>query len=135
MQQPINADGSSNYKSKSNAVIPVKFSLSQGTGAPQFESIYSDNTINTDNDYVVLELHAECPVLFKDITELSSVYAFTVAETAMVDRFVGRSATSSTQSVFIYYGDYPNFTDCSNAATGSGANLINLSDLRYDTSQ
>src|SRR5678815_2468545 len=41
---------------------------------------------------------------------------------------------SATQSVFIYYGDYPNFTNCT-TPTQSGANMINLADLRYDTSQ
>ncbi len=32
VQQPINADGSSNFKANGKAVIPVKFALSQGTG-------------------------------------------------------------------------------------------------------
>jgi hypothetical protein len=36
--------------------------------------------------------------------------------------------------VFIYYGDYPNFADCTSASQ-IGANMITLADLRYDTSQ
>jgi hypothetical protein len=132
VQAPINADGSSNYKVKSNAVIPVKFALSQGTGAFTFESIYSDT--NTDNDYSFLSFTPSSTVLFKNITELSSQYAFTTGN-CHGGSLRWSVRVSPTQSVFIYYGDYPNFTDCSNAATGSGANLINLSDLRYDTSQ
>src|SRR6188474_2708915 len=52
VQQPINADGSSNFKSNGKAVIPVKFGLSQGTGPFVFESIGSDTSI--DNDYSFL---------------------------------------------------------------------------------
>src|SRR4026209_471286 len=47
VQQPINADGTSNFKSNGKAVIPVKFSLSQGTGPFVFESIFSDNNQTT----------------------------------------------------------------------------------------
>src|SRR6266508_299830 len=43
VQQPINADNSSNFKANGKAVIPVKFALSQGTGDFVFESIFSDN--------------------------------------------------------------------------------------------
>ena len=46
-----------------------------------------------------------------------------------------RAGVSPTQSVFVYYGDYPNFTDRRNANSQSGTNMINLSDLRYDTTQ
>jgi hypothetical protein len=132
VQAPINADGSSNYKVKSNAVIPVKFSLSQGTGAFTFESIASDT--NPDNDYSFLSFTPSSPVLFKDITELSSVYAFTLGN-CHGGSLRWSVRVSPTQSVFIYYGDYPNFTDCSGAASQSGTNLISLSDLRFDTSQ
>lgn len=43
VQQPINADGSSNFKANGKAVIPVKFGLSQGTGEFLFQSVHSDN--------------------------------------------------------------------------------------------
>ncbi|MFL6467462.1 MAG: hypothetical protein ACJ72Z_05845, partial [Pyrinomonadaceae bacterium] len=43
---------------------------------------------------------------------------------------------SPSQSVFIYYGEYPNFTDCVTGANfQTGVNLISMSDLRFDTSQ
>ncbi len=58
VQQPINADGSSNFKANGKAVIPVKFALSQGIGAFVFESICSDTSRPT-NDYSYPELYAE----------------------------------------------------------------------------
>lgn len=42
--------------------------------------------------------------------------------------------TANDGSVFIYYGDYPNFTDCT-TNNQSGVNMIGPPDLRYDTSQ
>ena len=56
VQQPINADGSSNFKANGKAVIPVKFALSQGPGAFVFESIWSDTHRQR---LLVPELHAE----------------------------------------------------------------------------
>src|SRR5512139_3162335 len=76
VQQPINADGTSNFKANGKGVIPVKFALSQGTGAFVFESIWSD--VATDNDYSFVSFTPSAPVLFSEITELSSVYAFTL---------------------------------------------------------
>jgi len=131
VQQPINTDGSSNFKANGKAVIPVKFSLSQGTGPFVFESIGSD--VSTDNDVSFVSFTPGSTVTFNDITELSSVYAFTLGNChGGALRWSVR--VSSTQSVFIYYGDYPNFTDCTTNSQ-SGTNMISLSDLRYDTSQ
>ena len=48
VQQPINADGSSSFKSNNKAVIPVKFGLSAGTGPLVFESIYSNSEADDD---------------------------------------------------------------------------------------
>ena len=42
--------------------------------------------------------------------------------------------TRASQSLFIYYGAAPNFTDCTTNSQ-SGTNMIGQSDLRYDTSQ
>jgi hypothetical protein len=43
---------------------------------------------------------------------------------------------SPTTSVFIYYGDYPNFTNCTTGANNQSAvNMITQTDLRFDTSQ
>jgi hypothetical protein len=52
--------------------------------------------------------------------------------------FLRVSTVSSTQSVFIYYGASPNFTNCTSngAATNqSDVNMVNRPELRYDTSQ
>ena len=42
--------------------------------------------------------------------------------------------TSPTQSVFIYYGDSPNFANCTSSSQ-SGTNLISLNDARFDLTQ
>jgi hypothetical protein len=131
IQQPINADGSSNFKANGKAVIPVKFALSQGLGAFVFESILSDSS--PDNDYSFVSFTPSSPVLFNQITELSSVYAFTLGN-CHGGSLRWSVRVSPTQSVFIYYGDYPNFTDCTTNSQ-SGTNMISLADLRYDTSQ
>ena len=40
------------------------------------------------------------------------------------------------RNVFVYYGDHPNFTNCTTGANNqSGVNLLTLTDLRFDTSQ
>jgi hypothetical protein len=131
VQQPINADGSSNFKANGKAVIPIKFSLSQGLGPFAFESIGSDT--NTDNDFSFLSFTPSTSVTFNDITQLSAVYAFTLGD-CHGGSLRWSVRTSATQSLFIYYGDYPNFTDCTTHSQ-SNTNIIGLSDLRYDTSQ
>jgi len=131
VQQPINADGSSNFKANGRAVIPVKFALSQGTGPFVFASIGSDTS--ADNDYSYLSFTPNATVTFNQITQLSAVYSFTQGNCGGGSlRWSVR--VSPTQSVFIYYGDYPNFGNCT-SPTQSGTNLIGLSDLRYDTTQ
>jgi hypothetical protein len=131
VQPPLNADGSSNFKANGKAVIPVQLTLSQGVGAFVFESIGSDTS--TANDYSYLSFTPNTTVTFNDITELSAVYAFTTGNChGGALRWSVR--VSPTQSVFIYYGDEPNTTDCTTNSQ-SGTNMIGLSDLRYDTSQ
>lgn len=141
VQQPINADGSSNFKANGKAVIPVKFAVSAGLGAFVFESIFSDS--NPDNDYSFLSFTPTSTVTFNDITSLSAAYAFTLGD-CHGGSLRWSVRTSATQSVFIYYGNPPQFGGggtggCTPTSTGgvdqSGTNLIGLSDLRYDTSQ
>lgn len=140
VRSPINADGSSNWPKK-RGVIPVQFDLSSATatdttttttiGPFLFESIFSDS--NSDNDYSFLSFTPSSTLLFKDITILKADYSFTTGDChGGALRWSVR--VSSSQSVFIYYGDYPGFTDCT-TNNQSGVNLIALSDLRYDTSQ
>jgi hypothetical protein len=141
IQQPINADGSSNFKANGKAVIPVKFGLSQGLGAFVFESIGSD--VSTDNDYSFVSFTPSSSVTFNDITQLSSVYAFTLGD-CHGGSLRWQVRTDANHAVFIYYGNAPQFGNggiqgCTPTSSGgvdqSGTNLIGLSDLRYDTSQ
>ncbi len=131
VQQPINTDGSSNFKANGKAVIPVKFGLSEGLGDFVFESIGSDTS--TDNDFSYVSFTPATPVKFSEIIELSAVYAFT-AGNCHGGALRWSVRVSATQSVFIYYGDTPNFTDCTTNSQ-SGTNLIPLTDLRFDTGQ
>jgi hypothetical protein len=80
IQQPINTDGSSNFKANGKAVIPVKFGLSTGTGPFVFQSILSDAV--TSNDYSFLSWKSATPITLADITELSAIYAFTDGDCA-----------------------------------------------------
>ncbi len=80
VQQPINADGTSNFKSTGKSVIPVQFSLSVAPGPAIFQSIYSDGTDSnpsTTNDYSFLSFTPASTLLFNQITNLTATYAFT----------------------------------------------------------
>jgi len=77
VQQPINTDGSSNFKANGKAVIPVKLTLSKGIGAFVFESIFSDNPSTTADDFSFLSWKSSTPLTFKEITELIADYEFT----------------------------------------------------------
>jgi hypothetical protein len=131
VQPPINADGTSNFKANGRGVIPVKFALSQGAGPFAFQSISSDNI--SDNDYSYLSFTPNTPLTFNDITGLSAIYAFTHGN-CHGGALRWQVRTSSSQAVMIYYGDHPNFTDCTTNSQ-TGLNMIGLADLRYDTSQ
>jgi hypothetical protein len=140
VQQPINADGSSNFKANGNAVIPVKFGLASKPGPFVFESIGSNES--AADDYSFVSFTPSSPLTFSEITELSAVYKFSPGEDCHGGSLRWQVRTSTTQALFIYYGTYPQFgnggADGCTAASGdgqTGSNLINLSDLRYDTSQ
>lgn len=146
VQQPINADGTSSWPAK-RGVIPVQFSLSSATktvttttetiGPVVFESILSDS--DTSNDYSALSFAPSNGLTFNQIWNLQAGYTFTQGNCGggslrwSVDVNL---AGGGHGSVFIYYGGYPNFTDCKSSPNNqSGANMIGLADLRYDTSQ
>ena len=155
VQQPINADGTSVFANNSKSVIPVKFALLSGLGPFVFESIYSDNTSPDDgggtcgtgsgadhaNDCAFLSFTPATTTTFNQITTLIANYTFTTGN-CHGGSLRWSVRTSPTQSVFIYYGAPPNFTDCTSPdsmITGdtnqSGENMIGKPDLRYDTSQ
>jgi hypothetical protein len=77
VQQPINADGSSNFKANGKTVIPVKFALAQGTGAFVFQSIFSNNPTVTSDDFSFLEFDPTTPPTLAQVTSLVADYAFT----------------------------------------------------------
>jgi hypothetical protein len=137
VRPPINADGTSNFKANGKAVIPVQFGLSVAPGPVVFQSIGVAPTSdgNPDNDYSYLSFTPSSALTFADVTELRATYTF--AEGNCHGGSLRWSIrVSPTQSVFIYYGGYPNFTDCMTGVNSqSGTNMIDLTDLRYDTSQ
>jgi hypothetical protein len=142
VQQPINIDGSSNFKSNGKAVIPVKFALSQGTGAFVFESIYSDNTTANDgggvcgvgsgadraNDCAILQWQSKTTFTFNQLTTLIADYTFTLGDcyggSLRWDVYV-----ASVGVVRVYYGNPSGVPDppgqsCTGASNESGQNLI-----------
>jgi hypothetical protein len=142
LKQPLNADGSSVFANNSKSVIPVQFALLSGLGPFVFESIYSDGTDpneNTTDDYSILSFTPSTTLTFNDLTNLTAVYSFTLGN-CHGGSLRWSVRTSPTQSVFIYYGAFPNFTDCTSPDSSldtnqSGENMISKTDLRYDTSQ
>ena len=145
VQQPINADGSSNFKANGKGVIPIKFSLRQGLGAFAFDSIYSDDDTETavpgtpcadelPNNCAFLTFTPSGALNFADVATLASNYAFADGD-CHGGSLRWSVRVSPTQSVFIYYGTSPSFATCTGGASQSGLNMIGLPDLRYDTSQ
>jgi hypothetical protein len=135
VQQPINADGTSNFKFTGKNVIPIKFSVSTEFGPVILQSIGSD--ASTDNDFSFLSFTPGAQLTFNQITNLITGYTFSEGNChGGALRWSVR--VSATQSVFIYYGASPNFTDCTSngpATNQSAVNMINRPELRYDTSQ
>ena len=130
IQPPINTNNTSNWSAKSKGAVPVQFKLSSRTGAAVFESIGSD--ANTDNDYAIAQFRPSPAITFAQVTTLKTDYSFDLGNCHggslrwQVDTAIG--------NLFIYYGDHPNFTDCTTNSQSS-LNMIGLSDLRYDTAQ
>lgn len=132
VQQPINADGSSNFKANGKTVIPVKFALAQGTGAFVFESIFSD--ASSANDFSFLSWKSSTPLTFADITKLSAIYAFTDGDCAGGSlRWTVRLDDNGTnRNLDIHYQPGANGLSQPTCAAGtSGANLIGSSDTIY----
>jgi hypothetical protein len=135
VQEPIKADGSSNFKSTGKSVIPIKFNLFTSPGPVILQSILSDS--DGANDYSFLSFTPGSPLTFNEIKSLTAVYNFTEGN-CHGGALRWSIRVSETESVFIYYGGYPNFTDCTTvvpAINQSGLNMIGKMDARYDTSQ
>lgn len=124
VQQPINSDGSSNFKAKGSGVIPVKFALSEGTGPFVFQSIWSDTA--TSNNYSYLIFTPKNAITFADISSLIANYAFTTGDCygGSLRWTINLTHNSVAQNVYDYYGDPGGVQSCSGDASGSGQNLI-----------
>jgi hypothetical protein len=136
VQQPINADGSSNFKANGKAVIPVKFALAEGTGAFVFESIFSDSS--TANDYSYLFWEPAAALSFADIAQLSAVYAFTDGDCAggSLRWTVYLDDNGTTRNLDIHYQPGAGGLSQQTCAPGtSGANLIGSTDAIYVTQE
>lgn len=142
VQQPLNTANTSNWSAKSKGGIPVMFKLQSKAGSAAFESIGSDTASGNDYSYVSFAPAPDTPMIFGDITSLKTDYAFTEGDchggslrwSVRVDENDNGVRDDTDGAVFIYYGDYPNFTDCTTNSQ-NGVNMIGQSDLRYDTSQ
>ena len=156
IRPPIKADGSSVVNAGS--IIPVKFKLLTGPGVFLFDSVWSNNLVGEgvfDDDFATLRFTPASELHFDDITDLRANYAFDMGNCqggslrwsvtfdinndnhTIPDPDSGDpDPRLNDKSIFIYYGDYPNFTDCTSEPNNqSGVNMIGLEDLRYDTSQ
>jgi hypothetical protein len=153
VQQPINSANTSNWSAKSKGGIPIMYKLFSQSGPAVFESIYSDNTTHLDpnnhgtcwsgagadhdNDCAFLGLVPSPGITFAQLTTLSTKYQFSLGNChgGSLRWEVGIDMPSGPDGqLFIYYGDYPSFTDCT-TTNQSDLNMIGQPDLRYDTTQ
>jgi hypothetical protein len=123
VQQPINTDGSSNFKANGKTVIPVKFALSQGSGAFVFESIGSDT--GTANDFSVLQWASNTSFTFRQLTTLIANYNFTTGDCFGGSLRWDVEVAGGPGVVRFHYGN-PNGPDqgCSGSNSWSGQNII-----------
>jgi hypothetical protein len=137
VQQPINANGSSNFKNTGRSVIPVKFELSREIGPVVFQSIGSDAPTGNDISYLNFR---PTSLLFKDLYNLSAVYSFSVGNChggslrwtlTLRDPVSGQAG-----DLDIYYGTPPSYTECITPGdTQSGLNLITSPDARFEATK
>jgi hypothetical protein len=161
IQQPINSDGTSSWPAK-RGVIPVQFKLTKTdvtekrtkswteersgtqleqrknvvtttstTYDPSFESLVNDG--DDTNDFSALTYTPSEPMKVKDIDELVADYDWGQGGTH-TGSLRWSIRVSPSQSIFVYYGNYPNFTSES-VGNGTGADLADALDKRVDTSQ
>jgi hypothetical protein len=151
VRPPIREDETSVFTGK-RGVIPVQFDLYSAPTTTRtvtrtydpvvFESDFSNS--DAADDFAFLSLtFADPTVTFGDIFNLSAVYTYTDGNcgggalrwSVRIDENGNNIIDASDGSVHIYYGDYPNFTDCITPLNNqTGQNMIGKPDLRYDTS-
>src|SRR6266567_6880781 len=124
IRPPVNTDGSSVWSSK--ATVPIQYDLLAGYGPVVFASYGSGSPA-----FSYLDFTFTSPIAFSQLTNLSAVYAF--ASGNCHGGSLRWQVTTAAGNVFIYYGGYPNFTDCNTpgpSTNQSGLNMLTLSDLR-----
>jgi hypothetical protein len=138
VQQPINADGSSNFKANGKSVIPVKFGLSQGTGAFVFQSIFSNNPGVTSDDYSFLDWQSSTPLTFGQLSALIANYQFTTGDCAggSLRWTVTLNDLGTERNLDVHYQPGAGGLSQQTCAAGtSGQNLIGSSDTIYVTQE
>jgi hypothetical protein len=137
--QPINSDGSSVFSNK-NRTIPVQYKVTD-TQSFMFESLYKARYGNPDGipysaDNGSFSAASYTPPAGTTVSQISSLIAdySWQAGTDHGGALRWSISTSDGNSIFVYYGDGPNFTSES-AGNGTGINLLSLSDQRVDTTQ
>ncbi len=139
VRQPINADGSSNWPKK-RGVIPVQFDLYKELGPALLPAIISD--LDPGNDSGFLRFTPASPIAFDQIQTLKADYSYVYGDCIggavrwQVRIDVGADGvTGNDANLFIYYGAFPNFDDCSGANGQVNENMVGRSDARYDLGQ
>lgn len=111
-------------------VIPVKFSLESGDLL--LASDTSDDA--SENDFSILAFDPESDMLsVSELTNLTAIYD--VVEGNCGGGSLRWQIDTPLGNVFVYYGAFPNFTDCSGEEGQGGINLLSLDDARVDSSQ
>ena len=115
------------------------YKLSSRTGPAVFQSIGSNS--DDADDFAYESFTPTSPLTFNTIDTLKTDYSWVLGD-CHGGSLRWQVRTDPTHALFIYYGSAPQFGNGSggcNPATGgvnqSGTNMINLSGLRYDTSQ
>jgi hypothetical protein len=138
--QPINADGSSVFNNKSRTV-PVQFKvIKTSTNGFKFESIVNGDSGQApvtsgigENDYSAASYSPPSGTTVDQLTSLVADYSWQFG-TDHGGSLRWSITLDNGKSIFVYFGDEPNTTSES-ASNGSGVNLLNAGDLRFDTSQ
>lgn len=136
VQQPINPNGSSVWPAK-RGVIPVQFKVTETDKSGfRFESLVgaADPNNDPDNDYSNVVWTPPSTMKVSQLTSLVANYSWLQGNVHFGS--LRWSINTPAGNVHVYYGPYPNFgNDGMYGGPGSGDNLLNQTDLRFDTSQ
>jgi hypothetical protein len=137
VQQPIDPDGSSVW-SKKRGVIPVQFKVTETDKSSfRFESLVGAADPNNDpyNDYSNVVWTP--PTTTMKVSELTSLVAnYSWVQGNVHAGSLRWSINTPAGNVHVYYGPAPQFgNDGIYGGPGSGVNLLDQTDLRFDLSQ